>query len=386
VLIRCFQYLIAAFDVDGFRIDTLKYLDRDFALRFGNAIREFVLSVSRKNFFTYGEVYDEERKISEYIGRNVSVAGDLIGVDASLDFPLFFRLPSVLKGLAPPSAVADMYQVRKDVERGIVRSHDEATRFFITFLDNPDQHARFHYRDPADPHRFDDQTTMAFACLFTLPGIPFVYYGTEQGLHGDGDESVREALRGMPGAFDETHPFFAAIRRIGDVRDMQPAPRPVGSTGPAEIHEGDGSVSPWPARVLPLDVAPMEAQIFGRAPRLASAARDHAAPRRGTSQRQARCFSFRNDELTLRQQADLPQDPQNLIHQPQHLRRPVDCPFRRIHLPGHLGNLLTQHREVLNCVHDIRILVDDFQVAEHQLLLAADQLLILGEETIPVVA
>ena len=345
VLIRSFQYLIAAYDIDGFRIDTLKYLDQDFALRFGNAIREFALSVGKKNFFTYGEVYDDEQKISQYIGRNVSVSGDMVGVDASLDFPLFFRLPGVLKGLLPPSAVVDMYQVRKEVERNIISSHGEATRFFVTFLDNHDQHARFYYNAPNDPHRYDDQATMGIACLYALPGIPSLYYGTEQGLHGSGDsdQNVREALWGKPHAFDRSHPFYALIRRITRVRNEHPALRygrfyfrpisgngvqfgvssftagvlafsrvlndqevvviantntqagfsgfviidanlnPSGtqlallfsnkdsaqkpglvlSTGAVEIHEVDGSISGGPARVVPVNLGPMEIQMLG---------------------------------------------------------------------------------------------------------------------------
>lgn len=227
VLIRIFQYLIAAYDIDGFRIDTLKYLDQGFALRFGNAIREFALSVGKRNFFTYGEVYDDEQKISQYIGRNVSASGDMVGVDASLDFPLFFRLPGVLKAMAPPSDVVKMYQVRKAVEKDVVSSHGEATRFFVTFLDNHDQHSRFYFRDPADPLRFDDQATMGIACLFALPGIPCLYYGTEQGLHGSGssDQDVREALWGKPGAFDPVHPFYQTIQRITQVRNEHPALR-----------------------------------------------------------------------------------------------------------------------------------------------------------------
>ena len=46
--------MIAKFDIDGFRIDTLKYLDDEFALTFGNAMREFALSIGKKNFFTFG--------------------------------------------------------------------------------------------------------------------------------------------------------------------------------------------------------------------------------------------------------------------------------------------------------------------------------------------
>ena len=43
---------------------------------------------------------------------------------------------------------------------------------------------RSRYEAPGNPTAFDDQVTLALACLFALPGIPCVYYGTEQGLHG----------------------------------------------------------------------------------------------------------------------------------------------------------------------------------------------------------
>lgn len=227
VLIRSFQYLIAKFDIDGFRIDTLKYLDPNFALTFGNAIREFALSVGKKNFFTYGEVYDGEQKISQFIGRNVSASGDLVGVDASLDFPLFFKLPGMAKGSLPPSEIVNMYHERKVVEHGIISSHGEATAFFVTFLDNHDQHQRFYFSPDGNPHQFDDQATLGFGCLFSLPGIPSLYYGSEQGLHGNGDsdQNVREALWGKPNAFDPTHPFYKVIQQLTNVRNEQPALR-----------------------------------------------------------------------------------------------------------------------------------------------------------------
>lgn len=226
-MIRSFQYLIAKYDIDGFRIDTLKYLDPNFALNFGNAIREFALSIGKKNFFTYGEVYDNEQKISQFIGRNVSASGDLVGVDAALDFPLFFKLPSVAKGLFPPSEVVNMYHERKLVERGVISSHGEATAFFVTFLDNHDQHQRFYFSPDGNPHQFDEQATLGFGCLFSLPGIPSLYYGSEQGLHGNGDrdQNVREALWGKPNAFDPTHPFYKAIQQLTNVRNKQPALR-----------------------------------------------------------------------------------------------------------------------------------------------------------------
>ncbi len=226
-LIRSYQYAIAKWDIDGFRIDTLKYIEPDFALVFGNAIREFALEIGKENFFTFGEVYDDEFKIAKFIGRRTSDGGDMVGVDAALDFPLFFRLPGVAKGLTAPTELAAVYALRKSVEEGVISSHGEAGRFFVTFLDNHDQHSRFRFVDPAQPGRYDGQVAAALVLLLALQGIPCVYYGTEQGLSGNGsaDQAVREALWGRPGAFDESDPFYVALRDIAGVRAQNPALR-----------------------------------------------------------------------------------------------------------------------------------------------------------------
>lgn len=250
-LIRAYQYVIARFDIDGFRIDTLKYLKGNMAQVFGNAIREFALSVGKKNFFTFGEVFDNEGTIAEFIGRNTQTGGDLVGVDAALDFPLVFTLPGVVKGFAAPAAVAGMYRHRKQVEQFILSSHGDATRFFVTFLDNHDLKARFRYVDATSPNKYDSQVTLGLACLFGLQGIPCVYYGTEQGLHGSGtDEAVREALWGGPG-FDATNPFYLDLQAIAEVRRTQPALR-YGRQYFRPV-SGDGQnfgVSPFPGGVI----------------------------------------------------------------------------------------------------------------------------------------
>lgn len=252
-LIRAYQYVIAKFDVDGYRIDTLKYIEPDFAQTFGNAMREFAMSIGKKNFFTFGEVYDNEEQITRFIGRNANEDGDQIGVDAALDFPLFFILPSVAKGMAAPSAAVGMFGHRKQVERGVLSSHGEASRYFVTFLDNHDQRDRFYFSSPAQPDRFEDQLLLGVGCLFALQGIPCLYYGTEQGLHGSGnsDAAVREALWGKPNAFNRNQPIYQAIDALAEVRASQPALRygrqyfrPLSGDG---VHFG---VSPFPAGVL----------------------------------------------------------------------------------------------------------------------------------------
>ena len=226
-LIRAYQYVIARFDIDGFRIDTLRYLKGDLPRLFGNSMREFALSIGKKNFFTFGEVLDAtpEQDIAKFIGRNTSDQSELVGVDAALDYPLLNSLKAVVKGFSAPTAVVGMYQNRKTVEANVLSSHGDATRFFVTFLDNHDVKERIRYVDPTNPTKFDDQVTLGLACLYCLPGIPCLYYGTEQGLHGSGsDAAVREALWGGPG-FDESSDFYQHIQQIATVRAQQSALR-----------------------------------------------------------------------------------------------------------------------------------------------------------------
>jgi glycosidase len=179
--------------------------------------------------------------------------GELIGVDAALDFPLFYKLSDVAKGRAAPAEIINMFEYRRKVQHSIISSQGEASKFFVTFIDNHDQHQRFYYRDPNDPHRYDEQVVIGLGCLFALQGIPCLYYGTEQGLHGSGRtlEAVREALWGKPNGLDRQHPFYQALQRLAAVRNSEPALRygrqyfrPISGDG---VHFG---VSHFPAGVL----------------------------------------------------------------------------------------------------------------------------------------
>lgn len=222
-LIRSYQYLIAKFDLDGYRIDTLQYVEPEFARVFGNAMREYALSIGKKNFFTFGEVWqdDDEERIAEFIGRNTQKDEEMIGVDAAIDFPMRKRLVNVCKGFEPPSVLAEHFDKRRETLKKIVSSHGEAGRYYVTFLDNHDLDERFHHVD------FPEQTKLALTCLVTMQGIPCIYYGTEQGLDGRGDrrEFAREALWGRPGAFDQQHPLYVLVKELGQLRDAHPALR-----------------------------------------------------------------------------------------------------------------------------------------------------------------
>jgi len=75
--------------------------------------------------------------------------------------------------------------------------------------------------------RFEDQITLGVGCLFTLQGIPCLYYGTEQGLHGAGnqDTAVREALWGKPDAFDSEQRLYRTVQQLANLRRDEPALR-----------------------------------------------------------------------------------------------------------------------------------------------------------------
>jgi glycosidase len=222
ILIRAYQYLMAKYDIDGYRIDTVKYVRADMIATFGNAMREFAQSAGKRNFFTFGEIYDSESMIEHFVGRD-SPADQGFGMDAALDFPLFYQLPAVIKALGsnPPGVetIATVFNNRKLAEQGQISSHGEAGQYFVTFIDNHDQNARFNA-----PGKPPEQVTMALALLFSLQGIPCVYYGTEQGLQGtidglDAAESVREAIWGnQPTPFNPACVFYTQLQAIASVR------------------------------------------------------------------------------------------------------------------------------------------------------------------------
>ena len=229
ILIRIYQYLIAKYDIDGFRIDTTKHVDPKIIQIFSNTIREFSLSIGKSNFFIFGEIADSnEETVASFIGRH-SNPTEGFGIDAALDFPLFDKLPGVVKSSIPVSELRYVFEQRKKFEQQLLSSHGEAGRFFVSFIDNHDQKERFYQRRTCEK-----QLTLALGVLFCLQGIPCLYYGTEQGLQGTQEvgtnggalEDVREAIWGNPeNPFNREHCFYRAVKLLSDLRRSEPALR-----------------------------------------------------------------------------------------------------------------------------------------------------------------
>jgi alpha-amylase len=64
---------------------------------------------------------------------------------------------------------------------------------------------------------------VALAFTFFAPGIPCVYYGTEQGFAGGNDPANREDM--WLSGYDESHPLFVYTQRLARIRKASAAIR-----------------------------------------------------------------------------------------------------------------------------------------------------------------
>jgi len=254
-LIEAFAYWIEAADFDGFRIDTLKHVEHEFWREFCPAIRSRAKAMGKENFFMFGEAFDSD---DELIG-SFTKAG---GVDSVFYFSQKFQVfDGVFKHGAPTRQIEDLWRYRfpaagADRHYGDEPQPNGATdaegnglepyRLLVNFLDNHDL-PRFLYQDdgrenaPCAPNgkcstrlcsnadwketsfcdaeegrlRCDcDLATLraALILLFTMDGIPSLYYGTEQDFNGGNDPANREDL--WRSGFKTDGETFQFVRRL----------------------------------------------------------------------------------------------------------------------------------------------------------------------------
>ncbi len=67
-LCEAFKYWIAYADIDGFRIDTVKHMDKGATRYFVSVIREFTQSIGKENFFLLGEITGGRERAYETLG------------------------------------------------------------------------------------------------------------------------------------------------------------------------------------------------------------------------------------------------------------------------------------------------------------------------------
>ncbi len=235
-LARVYQYWIAISDGDGFRVDAVKHVSPEQSRRFCFEIQEYAQAIGKDNFLLVGEIMDESM-----LGGYLEVFG--CNLDASLDImSANNQLTAFAKGLAHPLAYFDLFN--EATGHGSLR---QVGVYHVSVLDDHDMSSRpYKARFAANSTipNLPQQVAHAVGIQLTMPGIPSIYYGTEQALDGNQgyhdyrcepdhvyiDRYIRECMFGGEfGAFgtqgchffNTDHPTYRRIAAIARLRNGQ---------------------------------------------------------------------------------------------------------------------------------------------------------------------
>jgi len=210
---EAYGYWIREVGVDAFRVDTAFYVPPDYFvdfLRATNRRHPGVLRVAadtgRTNFHVFGEGFGLDRAFEDRAARRIDgyMRADGTGANTRLpgmiNFPLYGTLGDVFARGRPTRELAwridNMMQVHAQ------------PWLMPTFVDNH------------DVDRFlatGDETGLkqALLAIMTLPGIPTIYYGTEQGFTGQRDAMFAAGFsaRGRD-RFDTQAPLYRYLQRV----------------------------------------------------------------------------------------------------------------------------------------------------------------------------
>ncbi len=179
-LARVYQYWIALTDCDGFRADAVKHVSVEASQR--NSARRFIEyaeSIGKENFFITGEITD-----SNIAPGYVDLfGGNLDAVLGIIAYPNL--LTGLVKGQLDPNEFFALYD--EHTSFGLLRQQG---RYIVAVLDDHDMSSRGHKErfaaHGAAPAIYQ-QAAHVVGVQLTTPGMPSIYYGTEQALDGNED-------------------------------------------------------------------------------------------------------------------------------------------------------------------------------------------------------
>ncbi len=173
--------------VAGFRIDAIQHLiesdtggirNTPETLAWVHDFEAFLKTIDPEAFLV-GETWTDTLTIAQYFER-----ADL---DFAFDYPLFTALLGVLQSRNPTNLEQALTQA--------TGPYPDLGRL-ATFISNHDQVRPATSLSPL--RRDEERLKLAAGLLFTLPGLPFIYYGEELGMpngQGDRDEEKRTPMR-----------------------------------------------------------------------------------------------------------------------------------------------------------------------------------------------
>lgn len=163
--------------VDGFRLDAAMHIDTDASVTHA-WWQDFESYVKAKNpdAFVVGENWDNSVD---------TVASFFADMDSSFDFPLQSQLMGLASGNQMDIVGFVNTSLNKYAKSAATTPEVAKTSVMTTFLNNHDQ------TRTASTLGSVDKAKLAAAIQFTLPGMPFIYYGEELGQKSDGNDPNR---------------------------------------------------------------------------------------------------------------------------------------------------------------------------------------------------
>lgn len=170
-----YGYWIREVGVDGFRVDTAKYIPMDFWRDFFHGeggIMEQARATGRTNFTAFGEAWYGSTAYNDTADRLIAT---FLGRDENPGFPqmLNFSLHSELIEVFARGKATDRMDYRM---RSLKRQFRDLRKLY-NFIDNHDMERFLSYASVED-------LELALLYIYTIPGVPVIYYGTEQGFTG----------------------------------------------------------------------------------------------------------------------------------------------------------------------------------------------------------
>ncbi|MDQ3656564.1 MAG: alpha-amylase family glycosyl hydrolase [Chloroflexota bacterium] len=196
------QMWFREFAIDGIRFDAVDGIDHGFLKDFAAVCRE-----ANPDCWLMGEVVN-----GDY--RQWTEPGEL---DSCTNYEAF-------KGLYSSFNDRNLFEIAWSLNREFGPDGVYRHLRLYSFADNHDVN-----RVASLLHRSEDLASL-YAILFTMPGVPSIYYGSEWGISADkgqaNDMVLRPALN-LPASTDEApHPWLAGfISQLGDIRQRSLALR-----------------------------------------------------------------------------------------------------------------------------------------------------------------
>jgi pullulanase-type alpha-1,6-glucosidase len=231
---RIYQRWVRDFDIDGFRIDTVKHVDMEFWTQWATALDAYAAKRGRDDFFMFGEVYSADTDVTApYVTQG--------RLDATLDFPFQEAARQYASQGGSAQQLAGVFGDDYKYTTGTANAYEQ-----VTFLGNHDMGRIGHFLKQDDPKASDAELLkkdrLANELMFLSRGNPVVYYGDEQGFAGaGGDKDARQTMFASrtadyldddrigtdathaEDAYDTKAPLYRQISALAKLRKAHPA-------------------------------------------------------------------------------------------------------------------------------------------------------------------